>query len=78
VTYLPVHVIQIEYDADNDRSYWECGCGVGGSCADSDAARYAERHIPEGERVAYRSSPRGACMTDLARRADPESKKAKP
>lgn len=46
------HVIQIS--EDGERSYWECDCGHGGSCPGYTVDIHAEKHVPEGEQVAYR------------------------
>lgn len=48
------HVIEIHEDVDNDRSYWNCDCGIGGSCPSYKVDIAAEKHIPEGELVSYR------------------------
>lgn len=48
------HIIEMSEDVDNDRAYWECSCGNGGSAASWKADVVAEKHVSEGESVAYR------------------------
>lgn len=48
------HVIEISEDVDNDRSYWECDCGMAGSSPSYKVDLAAEKHIPEGEGASYR------------------------
>ena len=48
------HVIEFT-DMGNDRTSWECDCGRAGSAADWKVEEAAEKHIPDGERRAYRS-----------------------
>jgi hypothetical protein len=54
------HVIEMSEDADNDRVYWECSCGHGGSAASWKVDVAAEMHVAEGESVAYRTRGREA------------------
>lgn len=54
------HVIEMHEDADNDRTYWTCDCGHGGSAASWKADVAAEKHIAEGETVAYRTPGKDA------------------
>lgn len=49
------HVIEMEDDADNDRTYWTCACGAGGSAASDRVDIAAERHVRDGESVVYRT-----------------------
>lgn len=49
------HVIEFDDDIDNDRSYWECDCGMAGSCASYKVDFAAEKHVPEGAIVVWRS-----------------------
>lgn len=49
------HIIETEDDVDNDRSYWQCDCGAAGSCATYKVDFAAEKHVPEGAFVAWRS-----------------------
>jgi hypothetical protein len=48
------HIIEMSEDVDNDRTYWECSCGNGGSAASWKVDIAAEKHVAEGESVAYR------------------------
>lgn len=52
----PKHIIQMTEDPDNDRVYWTCDCGHGGSAASWTVDIAAEKHIQPGERVTYRYS----------------------
>lgn len=36
------------------RECWECDCGRGGSVGDGDVEVAAEKHVSEGDQVAYR------------------------
>jgi len=49
------HIIEMNEDIDNDRTYWECSCGHGGSAASWKVDVAAEKHVAEGESVAFRA-----------------------
>lgn len=48
------HVIEINDDADGERTYWECDCGMAGSAPSFRADFAAEKHIPEDALAVYR------------------------
>jgi len=47
------HTIEIT-ELNQGRSYWECDCGIAGSCPSYNVEIVAERHIPNNEGAAYR------------------------
>lgn len=49
------HAIEIE-DADNDRAYWQCDCGMAGSAPGWRVDIAAEKHVPQDAHVVYRHS----------------------
>lgn len=50
---IKLHVIEI-VDVDDDRAYWECTCGSGGSAPTEQLGLAAEKHVEPGESVMYR------------------------
>lgn len=47
------HVIEMQ--ADNDRTYWTCECGMAGSASSDRVDVAAEKHIRNDESIAYRT-----------------------
>lgn len=44
------HRVYIDYGSmASDRAYWECDCGISGSCDKGMVAVNSDRHIPEGD-----------------------------
>lgn len=44
----------IEMWGNDDRDYWECDCGTAGSTRAGDGEAAAEKHVADGDQVAYR------------------------
>jgi hypothetical protein len=47
------HFIEI-IELDQEYSYWNCDCGIAGSCPSFNVEVVAERHIPDNEPAWYR------------------------
>lgn len=43
------HRIETTYDDKSGRAYWECDCGIAGSCPEITADLHSDKHIPDGD-----------------------------